>query len=333
MITTLSQYLARYEHDHPEKTGIKAAIEDIAAASIAIKHLLRRGELAGIYGQTQHINIHEEAQQKLDIIANDILIDKLSSTGNWSALASEELPNILPVCKVEQRAQLLCLFDPLDGSGNIDINMPTGTIFSVLPYINGKRPAEECDFLRPGRQQIAAGYTIYGASTTLTLTLGKGVDSFTYDDERKAYVITQSAITIPDAPLYAVNTANYHYWSAAIKRYIDACVAGENGPRGRRYNLRWSGCMAADVHRVLNKGGIFMYPGDSKGANGKLRLMYEANPMAMLIEQAGGRGIAGAGLKLLDIEPENIHQLTPVIIGTATEVDYLQDLLDADEHH
>lgn len=327
---TLSQYLTEYERANPDKAGLKAAIEDIAKACIRIMDLVGRGPLIGIHGEAGETNVQGEDQQKLDILSNQILLDMLAWSGNWAGLASEEMENIYHIPAHYPKGKFLCAFDPLDGSGNIDVNMPIGTIFSILPYEKGQEAPHNSDFLRPGREQIAAGYVLYGASTTLILTVGDGVHSFTFDRSIGEFFRTQRHIKIPDTPHYSVNASNYRHWAPPVKQYIDECLAGKEGTRGENYNMRWVGCMVADSHRVLAKGGMFMYPSDSRDPSkpGKLRLLYECNPMSLLIEQAGGRSITDNG-ETLTVQPTSLHQRVPLMMGQKSEIDYLEALLKA----
>ncbi|MGY0400225.1 MAG: class 1 fructose-bisphosphatase [Ostreibacterium sp.] len=325
---TLSQYLLEYERQYTEKVGIKAAIEDIVKACIRIMDLVGRGPLIGIYGNAGETNIQGEDQQKLDILSNQIMLDMLAWSGNWAGLASEEMENIYHIPAHYPKGKFLCAFDPLDGSGNIDLNMPIGTIFSVLPYENGQDSPHNSDFLRPGRDQIAAGYVLYGASTTLILTLGEGAHSFTFDRSIGEFFRTEKNIKIPDSENYSVNASNYRHWLPPIRQYIDECLAGVEGKRSKDYNMRWMGCMVADSHRMLVKGGMFMYPFDTRDSNkpGKLRLLYESNPMSFIVEQAGGRSITDTN-NTLDVQPKHLHQRVPLMMGSKVEIDYLETLL------
>ncbi len=323
---TLSQYLIEYERNNPEKVGIKAAVEDIANACVRIMDLVGRGPLIGVHGKAGEVNVQGEDQQKLDILANQIILERLAWSGNWAGLASEELENLYHIPAHYPKGKFLCAFDPLDGSGNIDLNMPIGTIFSILPYSRHDAP-HNADFQRAGREQIAAGYALYGASTTFVLTLGDGVHGFTFDRSIGEFFRTHANIVIPDTAYYAINASNYHHWHAPVRRYIDECLQGKNGPRGRSYNMRWLGCLVGEIHRVLLKGGMFMYPDDTRESHqgGHLRLLYECNPMSFIVEQAGGRSIIG-DRETLDILPESLHQRVPLMFGHRREIDYLYDL-------
>ncbi|PIE44863.1 MAG: class 1 fructose-bisphosphatase [Gammaproteobacteria bacterium] len=324
---TLSQYLLEYERENPDKIGIKNAIEDISKACIRIMDLVGRGPLIGIHGDAGEVNVQGEDQQKLDILSNQIILDMLAWSGNWAGLASEEMENIYHIPAHYPKGKFLCAFDPLDGSGNIDLNMPIGTIFSILPYKGGQNAPHNADFLRPGREQIAAGYVLYGASTTFVVTLGDGVHSFTFDRSIGEFFRTEKNIRVADTKQYSINSSNDRYWLPPVKQYVDECKAGKDGPRGADYNMRWMGCMVADSHRTLAKGGMFMYPEDTKNPDEpcKLRLLYESNPMSFIIEQAGGRSITGTQ-NTLDIQPTDLHQRVSLMLGCKTEIDYLQSL-------
>lgn len=327
---TLSQYLIEYERANPEKKGLKAAVEDVTKACIRIMDLVGRGPLIGIYGEAGETNVQGEDQQKLDILSNQILLDMLAWSGNWAGLASEEMENIFHIPAHYPKGKFLCAFDPLDGSGNIDINMPIGTIFSILPYDKGQEAPHNKDFLRPGRDQVAAGYVLYGASTMMVLTIGDGVHSFTFDRSIGEFFRTQSNLTIPETPNYSVNASNYRHWSKPVKQYVDECLAGIDGSRQKNYNMRWMGCMVADSHRMIAKGGMFMYPSDARDPSkpGKLRLLYECNPMSFIAEQAGGRSITDND-NTLDIQPTSLHQRVPLMMGHKSEIDYLESLIHA----
>jgi fructose-1,6-bisphosphatase I len=261
-------------------------------------------------------------QKKLDIIANEVLIEANEWGGHLAAMASEEMDTIYQVPNRYPRGEYLLLFDPLDGSSNIDVNVSIGTIFSVLVKPEGPEVSEQ-DFLQAGRQQVAAGYCVYGPQTTLVLPVGHGVAMFTLDREQGSFVLTQEDVQIPaDTKEFAINMSNMRHWDATTRRYIDECLQGSEGPRGKDFNMRWIASMVADVHRILTRGGVFMYPWDKRepGKPGKLRLMYEANPMAWLVEQAGGAATNGR-VRILDIAPEQLHQRVSVVLGSKNEVE------------
>ncbi|MFZ9138681.1 MAG: class 1 fructose-bisphosphatase, partial [Hylemonella sp.] len=268
-----------------------------------------------------------EVQKKLDIIANEVLIEANEWGGHLAAMASEEMDSIYVVPNRYPKGEYLLLFDPLDGSSNIDVNVSIGTIFSVLKKQvddpNIIDPVGETDFLQKGCQQVAAGYCVYGPQTTLVLTVGDGVAMFTLDREQGSFVLTQENVRIPeDTKEFAINMSNMRHWDAPVQRYINECLQGKEGPRSKDFNMRWSASMVADVHRIMTRGGIFMYPWDKREPNkpGKLRLMYEANPMAWLVEQAGGAATNGKQ-RILDIQPKALHERVSVILGSKNEVE------------
>jgi fructose-1,6-bisphosphatase I len=268
-------------------------------------------------------NVQGEVQKKLDIIANDVLIEANEWGGHLAAMASEEMDSIHVVPNRYPQGEYLLMFDPLDGSSNIEVNVSIGTIFSVLKKVDPNKGVSEDDFLQPGTQQVAAGYCVYGPQTTLVLTVGDGVAMFTLDREQGSFVLTHENVKVPeDTKEFAINMSNMRHWDEPVKRYIDECLQGEEGPRGKNFNMRWIASMVADVHRILTRGGVFMYPWDKRepGKAGKLRLMYEANPMSWLIEQAGGASTNGHQ-RILEIQPTQLHQRVSVILGSKHEVE------------
>ena len=312
----LSQFLEQQTGNlTPELAQV---ISTIANTCQTIDHALQKGALAGVLGSAQHENVQGEEQKKLDVISNDYLIDALKIHPQVGGLASEELDEFTPA---QENGKYLVLFDPLDGSSNIDINMCVGTIFSILPAKNAVTQAE--DFMQAGNQQVAAGYVLYGPSTMLALTVGAGTVFFTFDPETQQFLLTTENIQVAaDTKEYAINSSNQRHWENPVKRYIEELLAGKTGPREKDFNMRWVACMVGDIHRILCRSGIFMYPYDLKDPTkaGRLRLMYEANPMSMLIEQAGGASTTGR-VRILDIQPTDLHQRVPVIIGSKNEVD------------
>lgn len=312
----LSQFLEQQTGNlTPELAQV---ISTIAATCQTIDQALQKGALAGVLGSAQHENVQGEEQKKLDVISNDYLIDALKIHPQVGGLASEELDEFTPA---QENGKYLVLFDPLDGSSNIDINMCVGTIFSILPAKNAVTQAE--DFMQAGNQQVAAGYVLYGPSTMLALTVGAGTVFFTFDPKTQQFLLTSENIQVAaDTKEYAINSSNQRHWENPVKRYIEELLAGKTGPREKDFNMRWVACMVGDIHRILCRSGIFMYPYDLKDPKkaGRLRLMYEANPMSMLIEQAGGASTTGR-VRILDIEPTDLHQRVPVIIGSKNEVD------------
>ncbi len=324
---TLSRYLIEEQREKGVITAdLKLLIEVVSRACKAISIAIGKGGLGGVLGEAGSDNVQGEAQKKLDVLSNEYLLEANEWGGHLAAMASEEmdLPHTIP--HRYPQGEYLLLFDPLDGSSNIDVNISVGTIFSVLKCPEGADlstpEAAEQAFLQPGTQQVAAGYTVYGPTTLLVLTVGDGVVEFTLDREVGAFVLTRSAMRIPeDTKEFAINMSNRRHWEAPVQRYVEEMQAGKEGPLGKDYNMRWVASMVADVHRIMTRGGIFMYPIDAKTRDkgGKLRLMYEANPMAFLVEQAGGAATTGYR-RILDLQPEKLHQRVPVILGSKNEV-------------
>jgi fructose-1,6-bisphosphatase I len=305
-------------------SDLRLLLEVVARACKGISHAVTKGALGDVLGSAGTDNVQGEVQKKLDIIANEVLIEANEWGGHLAAMASEEMEGIYVVPNRYPQGEYLLLFDPLDGSSNIDVNVSIGTIFSVLkkPENSGAGVAEE-DFLQSGSKQVAAGYCIYGPQTTLVLTVGDGVAMFTLDTEQGSFVLTQENLRIPeDTKEFAINMSNMRHWDAPVKRYIDECLAGKDGPRGKDFNMRWIASMVADVHRILMRGGVFLYPWDKREPEkpGKLRLMYEANPMGWLVEQAGGAATTGKQ-RILDIRPKKLHERVAVILGSKNEVE------------
>jgi fructose-1,6-bisphosphatase I len=319
--------LTRYLVEQQRVNGLIPAqlrllLEVVARSCKSISQAVNKGALGGVLGTAESENVQGEIQKKLDIIANEVLIEANEWGGNLAAMASEEMEDIYVVPNRYPQGEYLLLFDPLDGSSNIDVNVSIGTIFSVLRKPEGSQVSEQ-DFLQAGSKQVAAGYCVYGPQTTLVLTVGNGVAMFTLDREQGSFVLTQENIQIPaDTQEFAINMSNMRHWDAPIKRYVDECLAGKEGSRGKDFNMRWIASMVADVHRILTRGGIFMYPWDKREPTkpGKLRLMYEANPMGWLIEQAGGAATNGKE-RILDINPTQLHQRVSVILGSKNEVE------------
>ncbi|MCR8922286.1 class 1 fructose-bisphosphatase [Dasania sp. GY-MA-18] len=304
--------------DH-SSTDLSILLNCLAVACKDIASRLQQGAMAGVLGSAGEENVQGETQKKLDVIANDILKDYLQDSGVVRALASEEEEDIVECSKL---GNYLVSFDPLDGSSNIDINSMVGTIFSIYETTAGGDISSQ-DFLQPGRNQVAAGYVLYGPSVMLVLTTGNGVKMYTLDQRIGEFMLTQEQVSIAaDTKEFAINMSNQRHWAEPMQRYIGDLLAGQDGPRGKNFNMRWVAAMVADVHRILCRGGLFTYPWDQREPEkpGKLRLMYEANPMGMLIEQAGGKAYTDQG-PILDIQPSHIHQRVPVILGAANEVD------------
>ena len=322
---SLSRYLVEQQRvDGLIPAQLRLLLEVVARACKSISHAVNKGALGGVLGSADTENVQGEVQKKLDIIANEVLIEANEWGGHLAAMASEEMDGIYTVPNRYPQGEYLLLFDPLDGSSNIDVNVSIGTIFSVLkkPEATGHSVSEE-DFQQPGNRQVAAGYCIYGPQTTLVLTVGDGVAMFTLDREQGSFVLVQEHIQIPaDTREFAINMSNMRHWDAPVRRYIDECLAGKEGARGQDFNMRWIASMVADVHRILTRGGVFLYPWDKREPNkpGKLRLMYEANPMGWLVEQAGGAATNGKQ-RILDIQPGQLHERVSVILGSKNEVE------------
>ena len=294
----------------------------VARACKGISQAVNKGALGGVLGSANLENVQGEIQKKLDIIANDVLIEANEWGGHLAAMASEEMDSIYVVPNRYPQGEYLLLFDPLDGSSNIDVNVSIGTIFSVLVKPEGHAVTQQ-DFLQTGSRQVAAGYCVYGPQTTLVLTVGAGVAMFTLDREQGSFMLTHEQVRIPEETQeFAINMSNMRHWAPPVRRYIDECLAGTEGPRGKDFNMRWIASMVADVHRILTRGGVFLYPWDQREPNkpGKLRVMYEANPMSWLVEQAGGAATNGQQ-RIMDIQPAKLHERVSVILGSKNEVE------------
>jgi fructose-1,6-bisphosphatase I len=329
MSVSLSRYLVEQQRAKgnipPE---LRLLLEVVARACKSISHAVNKGALGGVLGTAMTENVQGEVQKKLDIIANEVLIEANEWGGHLAAMASEEMDSIYAVPNRYPQGEYLLLFDPLDGSSNIDVNVSIGTIFSVLKKPDGNVAVQESDFLQAGSTQVAAGYCVYGPQTTLVMTVGDGVAMFTLDREQGSFVLTHEHVQIPaDTKEFAINMSNMRHWDDPVKHYIDECLAGKSGPRGKDFNMRWVASMQADVHRILTRGGVFMYPWDKREPDkpGKLRLMYEANPMSWLVEQAGGAATNGEQ-RILDIQPTQLHQRVSVFLGSKNEVDHVTEL-------
>jgi fructose-1,6-bisphosphatase I len=320
---SLTQYLVEEQRLHNTiPAELRLLIEVVARACKTISHAVGKGALGDVLGSAHSENVQGEIQKKLDVISNEILLEANEWGGHLAAMASEEMETIHLIPNRYPRGEYMLLFDPLDGSSNIDVNVSIGTIFSVLKAPEGMTTPTEQDFMQPGSKQVAAGYAVYGPQTVLVLTTGNGVNCFTLDREMGSWVLTQRNIMIPTTTReFAINASNARHWHPPVKRYIDEMLAGRDGPRGTDFNMRWIASMVADVHRILSRGGIFMYPADTRdlAMPGKLRLMYEANPMAFIVEQAGGAATDGQQ-RILDIQPQKLHQRVPVFLGSKDEV-------------
>jgi len=321
---SLSRYLVEQQRDKGHiPADLRLLLEVVARACKSISHAVNKGALGGVLGSADSENVQGEVQKKLDIIANEVLLEANEWGGHLAAMASEEMDSIYLVPNRYPQGEYLLMFDPLDGSSNIDVNVSIGTIFSVLKKADDSQGVTEQDFLQPGKQQVAAGYCVYGPQTTLVLTVGDGVAMFTLDREQGSFVLTQENVQVPaDTHEFAINMSNMRHWDEPVRRYIDECLQGKEGVRGKDFNMRWIASMVADVHRILTRGGVFMYPWDKREPHkaGKLRLMYEANPMSWLIEQAGGASTNGRE-SILDIQPKHLHERVSVILGSKNEVE------------
>jgi fructose-1,6-bisphosphatase I len=324
--TTLTQFLIEQQRNHNTVPAeLRLLIEIVARACKAIGHNVGKGALGGVLGSLDSENVQGEVQKKLDVLSNEILLEANEWGGHLAAMASEEMETIHLIPNRYPQGEYLLLFDPLDGSSNIDVNVSIGTIFSVLKaqdHVAGQVVTEQ-DFLQPGTQQVAAGYAVYGPQTMLVLTFGHGVYGFTLDREMGSWVLTHPDIRIPEETKeFAINMSNERHWAPPMRRYIDEALAGTEGPRGKNFNMRWIASMVADVHRILNRGGVFIYPWDARepGKPGKLRLMYEANPMAFIVEQAGGAA-TNCVTRIMDLQPTTLHERVSVALGSKSEVE------------
>lgn len=325
--TTLSRYLIEQTRSHDTPADLRFLIEVVARACKEISNAVSKGALGGVLGSTSTENVQGEVQKKLDVISNEILLEANEWGGHLAAMASEEMDKAYQIPGRYPKGAYLLVFDPLDGSSNIDVNVSVGTIFSVLrcppeSFTQNDALGEDA-FLQPGTQQVAAGYAIYGPQTMLMLTMGNGVRGFTLDRELGSFVLTHEDIRVPESTAeFAINMSNQRHWEAPVTRYVDELLQGKEGPLGKNYNMRWIASMVADVHRILTRGGIFMYPRDNRepGKPGKLRLLYEANPMSFIVEQAGGAATNGTQ-RILDIQPDSLHQRVAVFLGSKEEVE------------
>ena len=321
---SLTQYLVELQRDKGMIPGeLRLLLEVVARACKRISLAVSKGDLAGIIGAAGSDNVQGEAQQKLDVIANETLLEANEWGGHLAAMASEEMETFYQIPNRYPRGEFLLLFDPLDGSSNIDVNVSIGTIFSVLRLPEGVEEPTEEHFLQPGTKQLAAGYAVYGPSTLLVLTVGDGVARFTLDRETGSWTMTGNHLRIPeDTKEFAINASNIRHWEPPVKRYVDEMLAGKTGVRSKDFNMRWVASMVADVHRIITRGGVFMYPRDAREPSkpGKLRLMYEANPMSFLIEQAGGAATNGLQ-RMLEVQPRELHERVAVFLGSKNEVE------------
>ena len=333
---TLTQYLIEERRRFPGSSGdFNALILDVALACKAIARAVAMGELGGVYGDQaaeggKSINVQGETQKKLDVLSNDLFIRMNEWAGHLAGMASEEMDHPYQIPTQFPRGKYMLVFDPLDGSSNIDVNVSVGSIFSILrapqDVIDSGRDVTEKDFLQPGQQQVAAGYALYGPTTMLVLTVGNGAAGFTLDPNLGEFMLTHPKLMVPvDTQEFAINASNSRFWEAPIKRYVDECLAGKSGARGKDFNMRWIASMVAEAHRILMRGGVFMYPRDNKDPSkaGRLRLLYEANPVGMVMEQAGGRASTGRD-PMLSVQPDNLHQRIGLVFGSKNEVERIE---------
>jgi fructose-1,6-bisphosphatase I len=320
---SLTQFIIEQQRGLPDASGtFSLLLNNIVTACKEISHLVNRGDLLGVLGSAESENVQGEVQKKLDIITNDIMVDALNWTGHLAGMVSEEVDDIIAIPAQYPKGKYLALFDPLDGSSNIDVNLTVGTIFSILRCIEGIEPVAE-DFLRKGVEQVCAGFVLYGPSTMMILTTGHGVNGFTLDQDIGEFILTHSNMRIPEETSeFAINMSNQRFWTPPVTRYIDECLQGVEGPREKNFNMRWIASLVAEVYRILTRGGVFLYPSDLRESSkpGRLRLLYEANPMAFIVEQAGGACSTGVD-RILDIKPTHIHQRVPLILGSKKEVE------------
>lgn len=327
---TIHQFLSEEQGRGGNVTAeLVLILQDIVSACKQISVAINKGALLGTMGELAAENVQGEMQKQLDVIANEIFLQENQWRGFVAGMASEEMPEpyVIPEqCRQPHNdGRYLLLFDPLDGSSNVNVNITVGSIFSILPCPEGVAMPELADFLQPGSQQVCAGYALYGSSTMLVLTTGRGVHGFTLDREMDEFFLTHPDMRIPaETAEFSINMSNQRFWQPPVQRYIAECLQGKEGPRGKDFNMRWIASMVAEVHRILTRGGVFMYPIDSKikDKGGRLRLMYEANPMSFIVEQAGG-GASTGHERIMQVQPDGLHQRVPVMMGSSNEVDLL----------
>jgi fructose-1,6-bisphosphatase I/sedoheptulose-1,7-bisphosphatase len=323
--TTLSKFLIQQADRVAGASDLAALLIDVAAAVKAISAMTAKGALGGALGKVGAGSVHGESALTLELLASDEMLRSCEWGGLVAGIASETLEEPYAVPEEFPRGRYLLVFDPLDGSSDNDVNVAVGTIFSVLRHDKAEPPTV-AEYLQPGAKQVAAGYAIYGPATMLVITVGKGTHGFTLDREIGNFILTHPHLQIPpDSSEIAINTSNARFWEPPVHRYVSECQAGKSGERGRDFNLRWITSMVAEVHHILMRGGVFMYPRDSTDASkpGRLRQLYEANPISFLIEQAGGRATTGRG-RLLELDPQGLHQRIPVILGSRHEVERIE---------
>ena len=324
---TLTRYTIESEHRHPGSSGeFSGLLNAVATAVKIISNQVGRGALAGAPGSDGVQNVRGAVQKKLGLISNEVMLGETEWTGYLAAMASEEMDDIYPVPATGRRGKYLLVFDPLDGPGDIDPSVSVGTIFSILRSPDPAAEPRAEHFLQPGTAQVCAGFAVYGPSTMLILTTGDGVDGFTLDRDIGAFVLTHPQLRIPgDCTEFAINASNERFWEPPVRRYIQECLAGGTGPRGRDFNMRWIASLVAETYRILARGGVFLSPRDSKepAEPGRLRLMYECNPVSFIVEQAGGRASTGRG-RVMEIQPASLHQHVPLILGSRNEVERIE---------
>mmetsp|Transcript_20967 Transcript_20967/g.80802 ORF Transcript_20967/g.80802 Transcript_20967/m.80802 type:complete len:351 (-) Transcript_20967:1575-2627(-) len=331
---TLTRYLIEERRRFPQASGdLNALILDVSIACKAIARIVAYGALdsgMAVPAEGGAVNVQGEVQKPLDVLSNEIFLHMNEWNGELAGMASEEMDSPSQIPQVFPRGKYLLVFDPLDGSSNIDVNVSVGSIFSILrapqDVIDSGRDVTEADFLQPGATQVAAGYALYGPTTMLVLTVGNGVAGFTLNPDLGEFVLTHKNIQVPaDTQEFAINSSNSRFWEQPVTRYVNECLAGKTGPRGKDFNMRWVASMVADVHRILTRGGVFLYPWDQREPDkpGKLRLMYEANPMAFIVEQAGGAATNGSE-RILDLKPTKLHERVAVALGSKHEVERIR---------
>ncbi len=331
---TLTRYLIEERRRFPQASGeLNALILDVSLACKAIARIVALGELSDSLGQMPAaggVNVQGEEQKPLDVLSNDIFVRMNEWSGHLAGMASEEMDAPMQIDSPYPRGRYLLLYDPLDGSSNIDVNVTVGSIFSILrapqDVVDSGRDVTEADFLQPGATQVAAGYALYGPSTLFVLSVGNGVAGFTLNPNLGEFVLTHPDIEVPaDTQEFAINSSNSRFWEPPVKRYVDECLAGRSGVRGKDFNMRWIASMVADAHRVLMRGGVYLYPRDTKDPSkpGRLRLLYEANPVGFLVEQAGGRASTGRQ-PMLGVTPSSLHQRVGLIFGSRNEVERIE---------
>ena len=329
---TLTRFTIEKEHENRDKdpTGeFSGLLNAVATAVKVIANQVGKGALAGLPGDAGAVNVPGEAQKKLDAVSNAVMISETEWTGHLAGMVSEQMPGVHPIPAAYRRGKYLLVFDPLDGSSNLDVNITAGTIFSIL---RSPRPAAAPvadDFLQPGTEQVCAGFALHGPATMLVLTTGSGVDGFTLDRDIGAFILTHPQMRIPEETTeFAINSSNERHWEPPVRRYVQECLAGKAGPRGKDFNMRWIASLVAEAFRILTSGGVFLYPADSKqpgrtGRTGRLRLLYEVNPVAFLIEQAGGLASTGYE-RVMGLTPDGLHQRVPFVFGSRREVERIE---------